>query len=144
MSLRSRLILQQGTIVSDDKPYLHHKESKGIYNMDEARVLYPIDPATRLPMTDLGRLTNPGLTQVEKERVMSHLKDIKGSYLPEGLTDDEIMSLVPPRYFTDDQVDIQAWRDYLGKEVLPEMDAKAKNALADEVQPAETAEEDNV
>lgn len=119
--LRNQAISFQNAIVSDDSPYLECSQANGIYKVDELNALYPIDPRTGLETTDISKLTDPTLSYIEKERMMNALQSMQGSYLPDGLSDDEIMSLVPPRYFTNDQVDVQAWRDYLGKEILPNM-----------------------
>lgn len=101
--------------------YFGHPTCKGIYDEKLVNAMYPIDERTGLPMTDVGRLTSPHLTDAEKERIMSHLKPEKGTFLPSSLSDEEVLQMIPPRYFQD-AVDVQIWRDYLAKDVMPNLD----------------------
>lgn len=103
--------------------YFGHPENVGIYDGAIVRAVYPIDAHTGLPMTDIGRLTSPHLTDAEKERIMQRLKPERGTYISNKLTDKDIMELVPPRYFQD-AVDVQMWRDYLAKDIFPQLEAE--------------------
>lgn len=103
--------------------YTGHPDNVGIYDGSIVRAVYPTDALTGLPVTDVGRLTSPHLTDAEKERIMQRLKPERGTYMSSKLTDKDILNLVPPRYFQD-AVDVQMWRDYLAKDVFPELEAE--------------------
>lgn len=143
---RARLFASHGVAHSNDSTYIAHCDCKGVYDPNYIDVIYPVDPRTGLPMSDLARLANPHLSDAEKESVMSRLQTDKGSYMPSELSDAEILSLVPPRFFSYDQVDIQKWRNYLASEVLPYMDHEIKEELnkSEEVeQPKQETNEDS-
>lgn len=111
--LRGMLYLDQGIALSDDSVFDGHELSSGIYDRDEVTALYPIDAVTGLPMTDAGRLADPTVSPVAKEKIMARLRKEVGSYMPKDLTDEELFDILPPRYFTNDQVDIEACRAFL-------------------------------
>lgn len=114
----------------DESYYPGHEQAKGVYSTQHFDAIYPLDPRTNLPMSDTAKLTDPTVTEAEREQIMSRLSAMDGGYLPKDLSDEEIYELVPPRYFTYDQVDVQAWRDYLSREIIPDMDFRAREALA--------------
>lgn len=124
------MAIQAHNQVRDDfvtAPFTGHPLGNGVYEAKEILAQFPYDPRTGLPMTDLGRLSDPKLTMVEKEQVMARLGNDKGVYMPSELSDEEMLSIIPSRYFMDDDVDIQMWRDYLSREILPEMGRSAQH-----------------
>ena len=128
--LRARLLLEQGTATSDDIPYWGNPASNGVYDRDHIQVLYPIDPRTGFPASDVSRLTDPTLSPAEKERVMANLQRLDGAYMPQGLSDADMFALLPPRYVTNDPVTANAWRKYLADELLPSFDTAERQRLA--------------
>lgn len=139
---RAALLAGHGIAQSDDSVFVGHHDCKGVYDANYIDVIYPIDPRTGLPISDLARLANPHLSDSERESVMSRLQTEQGSYMPSELSDEDILSLVPPRFFSYDQVDIQRWRNYLAREVLPYMDERIVEDLSeseklDKVEPTE-------
>lgn len=137
---RTDILMQHGYSDRVVSTYYHHIEARGIYDANRVDAVYPVDPRTGLPATDLGRLTDISLTNGEKETIMARLQRMDGTYLPSGMSDADIYSLVPPRYFENDEVDIQAWRNYLSKEILPNMSDDVQGMLSDEVTDVSTAD----
>lgn len=123
-SLYSRSI--EGVFVNSEHP-LH----RDVYDKEHIDAVYPIDPRTGLPFTDFGRLTDPHLSPAEREQVFNRIGTAPGQFLPADMSDEDIYALIPPRYFTYDAVDVQKWRTYLSENVLPEMDKKSLEDMAD-------------
>lgn len=110
------------------------EQSKGVIDPKHDAILHPINKATGFPDGDLGRLADPKLTEYEREQLMSRLSKLSGQFAPSQLSDSELFSLMPPRYFSD-AVDIQRWRDYLTKEILPHLeDSKVAEKIAQDNQ----------
>lgn len=117
-----------------------YKDSKGIYDPVVLSHMYPVDPLTGFCWTDLGRIMSDSMTDAEKESVMARLKRVDGRYLPEGLSDDEIYQIVPPRYLQDAN-DVDRWRTYLSDVVLAGFDNDAKSRILPESENVPQAEE---
>lgn len=142
VSRRASILYSYASNYVDDSTYMDGVESKGVYDPEQVNSVYPINPLTGLPDTDGGKVADPSLTHYEREKVMSRLAGMsegRGSYLPSNLSDEEVLSLVPPRY-VQDAVDVQRWRDYLSVEVIPYMSDDVKN-IADSDEVEETKEE---
>lgn len=108
------------------------EQSKGVIDPKHDAILHPVNNATGFPDGDLGRLADPQLTQYEREQIMSRLSKISGEFAPSQLSDSELFSLIPPRYFHD-AVDVQRWRDYIAKDILPHLeDSKVAEKIAEE------------
>lgn len=103
---------------SDAEFFSEGTQSVGVLDSQFMDVLYPVDPETGLVNSDLSKLFNPLLTSQERADVMGRLTKFEGLYLPDGLSDDDILSIIPPRYLQD-AVDIQAWRDYVSSDIIP-------------------------
>lgn len=132
MQRRQRLLMQSNVCYSCDDYYPAHSQGVGIYKQVELDVVYPVDPRTGFPSSDVAKILRPDISPTERETIMSRLTAMgidKGSYLPSDMSDSDIMSLIPPRYLTDDAVDVQLWRDYLGNHVLPGMNKDSQPIL---------------
>lgn len=119
---------------SDDSVFNGHPQSRGVYDAEDVSVLYPIDPRSGYPSSDLGKVMDPLLTDSERQRVLARLSKVEGAYMPSELSDSDIFALIPPRYIAQDAVDVQAWRDYLGKEVFSKLNIDVED-LPIEVNP---------
>lgn len=117
---------------SDVVNYQGSDDCKGILDDEHLGIMYPIDATTGLINSDLAKISNPLLSNAERATIMDRLQQLHGNFLPNGLSDSEIYSLVPPRYFSD-SVDVQMWRDYIGKEIIPNMSDKVVRAIGEEV-----------
>lgn len=98
-----------------------HTMSIGVYDPDFVAMMYPTDARSGFPTSDLARVLSSEVSQAEKEKILNRLQREDGTFLPSDLTDDDVFSLVPPRFVLGDQVNIQRWRDYLANDVLPFM-----------------------
>lgn len=96
--------------------------AKGIYDERKVDIWYPINPVTGFPQDEVSGLTNPLLTAQEKEQLISRLGQMRGEFLANGLDDDELFEILPPRYLNNDAVDIASWRQYVEKNVIPYLD----------------------
>lgn len=117
---------------SDVENFQGSEECKGILDDEHLAIMYPIDATTGLINSDLAKLSNPMLSNAERSFIMDRLQQLHGNFLPNGLSDSEIYGLVPPRYFSD-AVDVQMWRDYIGKEIIPNMSDKVARAIGEEL-----------
>lgn len=106
---------------SDDSLFLEHEQSRGIYTKEYCDTRYPVSTVTGFPMTDTGKLMRPDITPAEKEKIMNYLHRLDGRFMPSDLTDKQMLDLIPPRYLTDDAVDVQRWRDWLSTDIFPEL-----------------------
>lgn len=120
------------SIHSDVVNYKGSEECKGILDDEHLGIMYPIDATTGLINSDLAKISNPLLSNAERAFIMDRLQQLHGNFLPNGLSDNEIYSLVPPRYFSD-SVDVQMWRDYIGKEIIPNMSDKVARAIGEDL-----------
>ena len=117
---------------SDVVNYQGSDDCKGILDDEHLGIMYPIDATTGLINSDLAKISNPLLSNAERATIMDRLQQLHGNFLPNGLSDSEIYGLIPPRYFSD-AVDVQAWRDYIGKEIIPNMSDKVARAIGEEL-----------
>lgn len=120
------------SIHSDVVNYKGSEDCKGILDDEHLAIMYPVDPTTGLINSDLAKISNPLLSNAERAFIMDRLQQLHGNFLPNGLSDSEIYSLLPTRYFSD-SVDVQMWRDYIGKEIIPNMSDKVARAIGEEL-----------
>ena len=117
---------------SDVINYDGSEDCKGILDDEHLAIMYPVDATTGLINSDLAKISNPMLSNAERSFIMDRLQQLHGDYLPAGLSDSEIYGLIPPRYFSD-AVDVQMWRDYISKDIIPNMSDKAVRAIGEEL-----------
>ena len=120
------------SIHSDVINYDGSEDCKGILDDEHLAIMYPVDATTGLINSDLAKISNPMLSNAERSFIMDRLQQLHGDFLPSGLSDSEIYGLIPPRYFSD-AVDVQMWRDYISKDIIPNMSDKAVRAIGEEV-----------
>ena len=77
-----------------------------------SELLMPINPVTGHRDGDLSRLFNPTTPASEKELIISNLQILKCSNSSKGLTDDEILMMIPSKYISD-PVEINKYLDEL-------------------------------
>lgn len=121
-------LFQQTSKKSNDEVFKGHEQAKGIYTKDYLETRFPLSHVVGVPQTDTGRLMDIDVTPAEKEKIMNYLQRLDGRFLPKDLTDKQIFDIVPPRYFTDDAVDVQRFRDYLARYIFPELNKTEDNS----------------
>lgn len=104
-----------------------HDMAIGVYDPEYIAMLYPTDPRSGFPSSDLARVLSAEVSKADKERILNRLQREDGVFLPSDLTDEDVFTLVPPRFALSDQVNIQRWRDYLASDVLPYMRDELKS-----------------
>ena len=77
-----------------------------------SELLMPINPVTGHRDGDLSRLFNPMTPASEKELIMSNLQTFKCSNSSKGLSDDDILMMIPSKYISD-PVEINQYLDEL-------------------------------
>ncbi len=70
----------------------------------------PINPLTGHRDDMISRLFAGDTTDTERQLIMSQLATIKGVSSPSGLSDDDILSLIPSRYMSD-PVEMERYRE---------------------------------
>ena len=122
-----------------------HDMAIGVYDPEYVAMLYPTDARSGFPTSDLARVLSSEVSQADKERILNRLQREDGQFLPSDLTDEDVFSLVPPRFVLGDQVNIQRWRDYLASDVLPFMrdEVKAMDVVPDVNSPSNSNDNNN-
>lgn len=77
-----------------------------------SELLMPINPVTGHRDGDLSRLFNPMTPASEKELIMSNLQTLKSNDSRKGLSDEDIMLMIPSKYISD-PVEINQYLDEL-------------------------------
>lgn len=77
-----------------------------------SELLMPINPVTGHRDGDLSRLFNPMTSTSEKELIMSNLQLLKSNDSRKGLSDEDIMLMIPSKYISD-PVEINQYLDEL-------------------------------
>ncbi|MBW4899555.1 hypothetical protein [Prevotella melaninogenica] len=70
----------------------------------------PINPLTGHRDDMISRLFSGDTTDSERQLILSQLANIKGVSSPAGLSDDDILSLIPSRYMSD-PVELDRYRE---------------------------------
>lgn len=124
MNLRSSIIFNQ--YVADDSPSNIAPDFVGnvptsmpICETESVELLSPINPVTGHRDGDLSRLFNPLVSRSEKELIISNLQELKSRNSTKGLSDDDILMMIPSKYISDPVEinryleDIKEYRDAL-------------------------------
>lgn len=72
----------------------------------------PINPLTGHRDDMISRLFSGETTDSERQLILSQLANIKGVSSPAGLSDDDILSLIPSRYMSD-PVEMDRYREFV-------------------------------
>lgn len=72
-----------------------------IVESEAAETLLPINPVTGYRDSDLSRLFNPLVSRTEKELIISNLQEIKSHNSTKGLSDEDILMMIPSKYISD-------------------------------------------
>lgn len=117
MNLRN-LILQQSqsidVVAFNEYPDSVNGVPNGIVEADVTvfEQICPINKVTGFRDSDLVRLFDPDVSKQEKDLILSMLSVRFGKASPDGLSDEEIMQLIPSRY-AGDPVEMAKYRSFI-------------------------------
>ena len=93
----------------------------------------PINPLTGHRDDMISRLFSGDTTDSERQLILSQLANIKGVSSPAGLSDDDILSLIPSRYMSD-PVEMERYREFVDQ--LRDVDSEPAPVEPAPVEPA--------
>ena len=91
-------------------------------NLKILEVTNPIDPKTGFPISDLGLYFNSQVSDDVKELIAKNLQRLGVVNSTQGLTDEQLMSVLPSRY-TQRLGEVSQWRDQLERFVKSDYDS---------------------
>lgn len=91
-------------------------------NLKILEVTNPIDPKTGFPISDLGLYFNSQVSDDVKELIAKNLQRLGVVNSTQGLTDEQLISVLPSRY-TQRLGEVSQWRDQLEKFVKSDYDS---------------------
>ena len=91
-------------------------------NLKILEVTNPIDPRTGFPISDLGLYFNSQISDDVKELIAKNLQRLGVVNSTQGLTDEQLISVLPSRY-TQRLGEISQWRDQLERFVKSDYDS---------------------
>ena len=83
-----------------------------IVDDDLFNTICPVNPLTGHRDDMISRLFSGDTTDSERQLILSQLANIKGVSSPAGLSDDDILSLIPSRYMSD-PVEMERYREFV-------------------------------
>ena len=88
--------------------------NNGLSSVDDElfNTVCPINPLTGHRDDMISRLFSGDTTDSERQLILSQLANIKGVSSPAGLSDDDILSLIPSRYMSD-PVEMERYREFV-------------------------------
>lgn len=91
--------------------------------------LYPTDAVTGNRSSDITRLLTPGITAMEKDRILASLQKMPTSKR-NNLSDEDLINMLPSRY-NSTLVDLDKVRDFYEEHIFSELDSKDNNSSSD-------------
>lgn len=91
-------------------------------NLKILEVTNPIDPKTGFPISDLGLYFNSQVSDDVKELIAKNLQRLGVVNSTQGLTDEQLISVLPSRY-TQRLGEVSQWRDQLERFVKSDYDS---------------------
>lgn len=91
-------------------------------NLKILEVTNPIDPKTGFPISDLGLYFNSQVSDDVKELIAKNLQRLGVVNSTQGLTDEQLISVLPSRY-TQRFGEVSQWRDQLERFVKSDYDS---------------------
>ena len=92
---------------------------------DVIDTLYPIDAVTGNRSSDITRLLMPGITAMEKDRILASLQKMPTSKR-NNLSDEDLINMLPSRY-NSTLVDLDKVRDFYEENIFSELDKDKDN-----------------
>lgn len=81
--------------------------------------LFPVNPVTGNPDNMIDKLITPGVSELEKQRILSFMQKMPSS-MRNNLSDEDLVSMLPSRY-NSTLTDLDKVRDFFENEIYTEL-----------------------
>ena len=91
--------------------------------------LFPVNPVTGNPDNMIDKLITPGVSELEKQRILSFMQRMPKSKR-NNLSDDDLIAMLPSRY-NSTLTDLDKVRDFFENEIYTELKADSQEETTD-------------
>lgn len=91
--------------------------------------LFPVNPVTGNPDNMIDKLISPGVSELEKQRILSFMQRMPKSKR-NNLSDDDLIAMLPSRY-NSTLTDLDKVRDFFENEIYTELKDESKEEITD-------------
>lgn len=91
--------------------------------------LFPVNPVTGNPDNMIDKLLSPGVSDLEKQRILSFMHKMPASKR-NNLSDKDLISMLPSRY-NSTLTDLDKVRDFFENEIYTELKDESKEEITD-------------
>lgn len=91
--------------------------------------LFPVNPVTGNPDNMIDKLITPGVSELEKQRILSFMQRMPKSKR-NNLSDDDLIAMLPSRY-NSTLTDLDKVRDFFENEIYTELKDESKDEISD-------------
>lgn len=91
--------------------------------------LFPVNPVTGNPDNMIDKLITPGVSELEKQRILSFMQKMPASKR-NNLSDEDLIAMLPSRY-NSTLTDLDKVRDFFENEIYTELKDESKEEISD-------------
>lgn len=91
--------------------------------------LFPVNPVTGNPDNMIDKLITPGVSELEKQRILSFMQKMPTSKR-NNLSDDDLIAMLPSRY-NSTLTDLDKVRDFFENEIYTELKDESQEEITD-------------
>lgn len=91
--------------------------------------LFPVNPVTGNPDNMIDKLITPGVSELEKQRILSFMQKMPVSKR-NNLSDEDLIAMLPSRY-NSTLTDLDKVRDFFENEIYTELKDESKEEITD-------------
>ena len=91
--------------------------------------LFPVNPVTGNPDNMIDKLITPGVSELEKQRILSFMQKMPKSKR-NNLSDDDLIAMLPSRY-NSTLTDLDKVRDFFENEIYTELKDESQEEITD-------------
>lgn len=91
--------------------------------------LFPVNPVTGNPDNMIDKLITPGVSELEKQRILSFMQRMPKSKR-NNLSDEDLVAMLPSRY-NSTLTDLDKVRDFFENEIYTELKDESKEEITD-------------
>lgn len=91
--------------------------------------LFPVNPVTGNPDNMIDKLITPGVSELEKQRILSFMQKMPSSKR-NNLSDDDLIAMLPSRY-NSTLTDLDKVRDFFENEIYTELKDESQEETSD-------------